>query len=101
MLRTRGGLLGTIEVGTVFPSDGRDAEMKVDFKKGILKREGGAACLHTREDSAPLLALPDPPSILEKIVRALIDWDRSPVDIRGCYLAVRLIDLAYLSTGHS
>ena len=100
MLSTGRGVLGTIEVGNVFPSDGRDGEMKVDFQEGILKLEGSAVRLYTKSGCQTLPVLPDPPSILEKIVGALIDGDRPPVGIRDCYLAVRLIDEAYVAAGN-
>ncbi len=100
ILRTRRGVLGTIEVGNVFPSDGRDAEMKVDFQKGMLKLEGGAVRLYTVGGSETLPTSPNSSSVLEKIVGALINGDRPPVGIRDCYLAIRLIDQAYIAAGN-
>jgi len=100
MLRTGRGVLGTIEVGNVFPSDGRDGEMKVDFQNGVLKLEGDAVRLYTAAGPETLPVLPDPPSILEKLIDTFIAGDKPPVGIRDCYLAVRLIDQAYLAAGN-
>ncbi len=100
MLRSGSGVLGTIEVGNVFPADGRDAEMKIDFQDGILKLERGALKLYTANGEQTLPAFDVQPSVLERIVGALVKGDKPPVGLRDCYLAVRLIDQAYLAAGN-
>ena len=99
MLSSGSGVLATLEVGNVFPADGRDAEMKIDFQDGILKLERGVVRLYTAEGERTLAPPDEQPSVLEQIVGAFVKGDRPPVGLGDCYLAVRLIDQAYLAAG--
>lgn len=99
MLSSGSGVLATLEVGNVFPADGRDAEMKIDFQDGILKLERGVVRLYTAEGERTLAPPDEQPSVLERIVGAFVKGDRPPVGLGDCYLAVRLIDQAYLAAG--
>ena len=101
LLKTKKGVLGTIEVGNGFPREGTDGQLKVAFRDAILIDNDGEISLETaegRETQRP----PDdqPASVLRRTLDAAVKGDPPPVGIRDCYNAVRLIDLAYLAAGN-
>ena len=49
LLRSTGGILGTIEVGNGFPRDGSDGEWKIDGRDAILTMKEGILKLATAE----------------------------------------------------
>jgi predicted dehydrogenase len=105
LLKSRNGVLGTVEVGNGYPSmDGGDGELKVAFRDGILKSEGTGFKLHTAAGVESFPAAPNPGSVLASILRQTIEaiarGDKPPVNVRDCYLTVRLIDLAYIAAGN-
>ena len=100
LVRSKSGVLGTIEVGNGFPRDGTDANLKVAFERAILKMEGERIVLETPDDSYDLPTDDDAPSVLRRSVDAAVRGDPPPVSVADCYRAVRLIDLAYIAAGN-
>ncbi len=101
LIKSASGVLGTIEVGNGFPSEGTDGQWKVAFRDAILISNKDEVTLETA-DGARILPPPDGPSpdILRHTVEAASRGDDPPVSVRDCYLAVRLIDLAYIAAGN-
>ena len=100
LVRSGKGVLGTIEVGNVFPTDGRDAELKVAFENGLLKTEGREVQLYTADGVEVIGPAWSRPPILRWTIEAAFGGGKPPVSVRDCYHAVRLIDLAYLAAGN-
>ena len=100
LVRTRSGVLGTIEVGNGFPRDGTDANLKVAFERAILKMEGERIVLESPDGSYDLSNDDDEPSVLRRSLDAAMRGDSPPVSVADCYRAVRLIDLAYIAAGN-
>ena len=101
LLRSGRGVIGTIEVGNGFPRDGTDGDWKVGFRDAILTLHDGEVRLETAEGQS---VLPPPPGpafdALRLTLEAARDGGAPPVSVRDCYLAVRLIDLAYIAAGN-
>ena len=103
LLRSSGGILGTIEVGNTFPRDGTDGEWKIAGRDAILVLGAGggqAPALRlitaTGEESMP--GDPPEPLALTALRDALDHWRRGappPIGVEDCARAVRLVDQAY------
>jgi predicted dehydrogenase len=105
LLKSKKGVLGTVEVGNGFPSmDGGDGELKVAFRDGILKSDGSGYKLYTVDGVQTFPPAGQTGSVLAAILRQTIeasaDGRKPPVNVRDCYLTVRLIDLAYMAAGN-
>ena len=100
LIRSKSGVLGTIEVGNGFPRDGTDANLKIAFQRAILKMEGDRIVLETPNDSYDLPTDDDAPTVLRRSLDAAVRGDPPPVSVADCYRAVRLIDLAYIAAGN-
>jgi len=100
LVRSKSGVLGTIEVGNGFPRDGTDANLKVAFERAILRMEGERIVLETPSDSTYLPNDDDAPSVLRRSLDAAVQGDPPPVSVADCFRAVRLIDLAYIAAGN-
>ena len=103
LLRSAGGVLGTIEVGNTFPWDGTDGEWKIAFRDAILVAKDGVTRLHTADGEEVIPEEPDAaaiPDLLRRTLTAALRGDRPPVGVEDCYRAVRLIDLAYIAAGN-
>jgi predicted dehydrogenase len=103
LVKSGKGALGTVEVGNGFPRDGTDGDVKVAFRDAILTSEGETVTLETAtgpEVIDPLGAPPGPAGALRMTIEAAARGDKPPISVHDCYLAVRLIDLAYLSAGN-
>lgn len=100
LVRSKSGILGTIEVGNGFPRDGTDANLKVAFERAILRMEDDRIVLETPDDSYDLSTNDDAPSVLRRSLDAAVQGDPPPVSVADCYKAVRLIDLAYIAAGN-
>jgi predicted dehydrogenase len=98
LLRTPGGVLGTIEVGNTFPGQGADGEWKLAGRDALLlQRDGSVRCV-TREGEQKLADAPGEPLPAIAIRDALARWQngKAPaVGVDDCYRAIRLIDEAY------
>ena len=102
LLRSAGGVLGTIEVGNLFPRDGTDGEWKVSGRDALLVLKEDTLRLITAggEETAP--ASPAEPLALTELRDALDHWRTGaapPVTVHDCLRAVRLIDRAYALAG--
>jgi predicted dehydrogenase len=103
LLKSKQGVLGTIETGNGFPRDGTDGEWKVAFRGAILTFKDGVLKLNTSQGEVMLpCELPDNPSamVLRQTMAAAARGDQPPISVHDCYRAVRLIDLAYMAAGN-
>ena len=98
LLRTRAGVIGTVEVGNVFPGSGADGEWKLAGRDALLVQQGGAVrCITAAGDSK--LAEPPSEQLAAVALRdALARWQRGEPPSTGpedCYRAMRIVDRAY------
>ena len=101
LLRSGRGVIGTIEVGNGFPRNGTDGDWKVGFRDAILMLHDDEVRLETAEGQSVLPPSPGPGfDVLRLTLEAARDGGTPPVSVRDCYLAVRLIDLAYIAAGN-
>ncbi|MCH8207305.1 MAG: Gfo/Idh/MocA family oxidoreductase [Chloroflexi bacterium] len=100
LVRSKKGVLGTVEVGNAFPGDGTDAALKVAFRDAILRMEDGRVVLETSDGLEELPVDDDSPSVLRRSIEAAVKGESPPVSVADCYRAVRLIDLAYIAAGN-
>lgn len=99
LVRSKSGVLGTIEVGNGFPRDGTDANLKVAFERALLRMEGERIVLETPDGADDLSNDDEAPSVLRRSLDAAMRGNSPPVSVADCYRAVRLIDLAYIAAG--
>jgi len=102
LVRSAGGVLGTIEVGNTFPRIGTDGESKIAWRDAILTLKDDTLRLTTAsgEETAP--GDPAEPIALTALRDALDHWRRGqppPISVHDCLRAVRLIDQAYAMAG--
>jgi predicted dehydrogenase len=98
LVRSAGGILGTIEVGNTFPRAGTDAEWKVAGRDAILVLRDGAIRLTTADAEEVTAGEPSEPLALTALRDALDHWRRGappPASVHDCLRAVRLIDRGY------
>ncbi len=103
LVKSNGGVLGTVEIGNGFPRDGTDGEWKVALQDAILTFKDGVLKLNTGDGEEILPSgLPENASAmsLRETIAAASRGDSPPVGIRDCYHAVRLIDMAYIAAGN-
>ena len=98
LLRSAGGILGTIEVGNGFPRVGTDGEWKIAGRDAILTLKDGVLKLATARGDE-ITPCPDSeiryrPAI-EDTLEAWQRGDAPPISVHDCLRAVRLIDQAY------
>ena len=101
LVKSRKGILGTVEVGNGFPRNGTDGQLKVAFRDAILISSGSDIKLETSEEEKTLPP-PESPggSVLRQTIEAAVKGEKPPVSVHDCYRAVRLIDLAYIAAGN-
>lgn len=98
LVRSASGVLGTIEVGNVYPRDGTDGEWKVSGRDALLILKDGTIRLVTAAGETTMPGEPAEPLPLLVLRDTLERWRRGappPVSVEDCYRAVRLIDEAY------
>jgi predicted dehydrogenase len=103
LLRSSGGILGTIEVGNTFPRDGTDGEWKIAGRDAILVLNLGggqapALRLITGGGEETMAGEPPEPLALTALRDALDHWRRGappPISVEDCARAVQLVDQAY------
>jgi predicted dehydrogenase len=98
LVRSASGVLGTIEVGNLFPRDGTDGEWKIAGRDGILTLRDGVLRLATAAGDEETPGAPAEPLALTALRDALDCWRRGappPIGAADCARAVRLIDRAY------
>jgi predicted dehydrogenase len=98
LLRSAGGILGTVEVGNGFPRVGTDGEWKIAGRDAILTLKDGVLKLATAQGDE-ITPCPDDEIRYRPAIRdALETWQRGappPISVHDCLRAVRLIDQAY------
>jgi len=98
MLRSAGGVLGTVEVGNGFPRVGTDGEWKIAGRDGILTMKDGVLKLATSGGDETLPGTDVTAPYFTTLRDALDHWQRGappPIGVNDCLRAVRLIDQAY------
>jgi predicted dehydrogenase len=98
MLRSASGILGTIEVGNVFPRDGTDGEWKLAGRDAILTMKDGVVKLATTDGDKILPGVDLTAPYFTSVRDALDHWQQGkapPISVHDCLRAVRLIDQAY------
>lgn len=98
LLRTRAGVLGTIEVGNTFPGKGADAEWKLAGRDALLVQRDGSLRCTTAAGEQELAAPPSEPLPALALRDALTRWQMGQPPATGvedCYRAMRLVDQAY------
>jgi predicted dehydrogenase len=105
LLRSAGGVLGTIEVGNTVPYDGTDGELKIAGRDAMLvSYHDHTLRILTAQGEETTSAAPAAP-LYPTAVRDILDhWRRGgppPVGVRDCLRVVRLIDQAYERAGRS
>jgi predicted dehydrogenase len=102
LLRSAGGVLGTVELGNTFPRDGTDAEFKLAGRDALLLMRDGTLRLETASGAETMPGEPAEPLALTALRDALDQWRRGgapPMSVHDCLRAVRLIDRAYELAG--
>lgn len=102
LVRSTGGILGTIEVGNTFPRDGTDGEWKIAGRDAILLLTDEAVRLITADGEETTPGQPPEPLALTALRDALDHWRRGappPISVHDCSRAVRLVDQAYVVAG--
>jgi predicted dehydrogenase len=102
LLRSAGGILGTIEVGNGFPRVGTDGEWKVAGRDGILTLKDGVLKLASATGDEVEKCTEIEAPYVTAIRDALEAWQRGaapPISVHDCAQAVRLIDQAYALAG--
>lgn len=98
LLRSAGGILGTVEVGNGFPRVGTDGEWKIAGRDAILTLKDGVLKLATARGDE-VTPCPDDEIRYRPAIRDALDaWQRGaapPISVHDCLRAVRLIDQAY------
>ena len=103
LVKSRKGVLGTIETGNGFPHDGTDGEWKAAFRDAILTFKDGVLKLNTANGQEILpseLKENASAKVLRETLKAASRGEKPPISVHDCYRAVRLIDLAYIAAGN-
>lgn len=98
LLRAANGVLGTIEVGNVFPGTGADAEWKLAGRDALLVQRGTRLACTTSAGEVELPALSTEPLPAVALREALSRWRQGKPPLTGpedCYRAMRVVDRAY------
>jgi predicted dehydrogenase len=98
LLRSKSGVLGTIEVGNTFPRLGTDGESKIAWRDALLVSKDDTVRLTTASGDEATSGAPAEPIALTALRDALDHWRRGappPISVHDCLRAVRLIDQAY------
>ena len=98
LLRSSGGVLGTVEVGNLFPRDGTDGEAKLAGSGGLLSERNGVLTLQTRDGATTESGEPAEPLAKLALRDILERWRRGVpplVSVHDLLPVVRLIDRAY------
>lgn len=98
LLRTQEGVLGTVEVGNVFPGRGADGEWKLAGRDVLLVQQDGAVRCMTAGGEQRLAEPPAEPLAAVALRDALVRWQRGEAPACGpedCYRAMQVVDRAY------
>ena len=98
VLRTPGGVLGSIEVGNTFPGQGADGEWKLAGRDALLVQQGGSVHCMTTQGKQEVSAPPPEPLPAIALRDILGRWRESRPPATGpedCWRAMRVVDEAY------
>jgi predicted dehydrogenase len=98
LLRTPGGVLGTIEVGNTFPTQGADGEWKLAGRDALLVQQGGSVRCATAAGEQEVAEPPAEPLAVIAVRDILARWQSGQPPATGpedCYRAMRVADQAY------
>ena len=98
-LRSRTGVIGTVEVGNGFPRDGTDGEWKLAGRDAILTMKDGVLKLATAAGDEMFPGTDVTAPYFTTLRDALDAWQNgkaAPIGVQDCLRAVRLIDQAYV-----
>jgi predicted dehydrogenase len=103
LLRSAGGVLGTVEVGNTFPRNGTDREWKVSGRDALLVL-GPDDTIHlvTADGEETMPGAPPEPLARVAVREALEHFVRGappPISVHDTLRAVELIDQAYALAG--
>ncbi len=102
LVRSSGGVLGTIEVGNTFPRDGTDGQLKIAGRDAILLLTGDTLHLVTAHGEETMPGEPTEPLAKTALRDALDHWRRGappPISAHDCARVATLIDQAYELAG--
>ena len=98
LLRSESGIVGTVEVGNLYPGKGGDGEWKLSGSDALLSlREGTLRCV-TSAGEQDFPGQPDEQPSAAALRDALARWQRGEppaVGIEDAWRAARLVDAAY------
>jgi predicted dehydrogenase len=103
LIRSKSGVLGTIEAGNGYPRDGTDGEWKAAFRDAILTFKDNVLKLNTGDGEEILPSeMADAPAALalRDAISCAAAGRPAPISMRDCYYAVRLIDMGYIAAGN-
>jgi predicted dehydrogenase len=98
LLRGPGGVVGTIEVGNVYPGKGADGEWKLAGRDALLVQEAGSVRCITASGEQKLAEPPAEQLAAVALRDALERWQRGEPPAAGpedCYRAMKVVDEAY------
>jgi predicted dehydrogenase len=98
LLRGAGGVIGTIEVGNVYPSNGADGEWKLAGRDALLVQQGGAVRCITASGEKKIAEPPAEQLAAVALRDALERWQRGTPPATGpedCWRAMKVVDEAY------
>jgi predicted dehydrogenase len=98
LLRSTGGVLGTVEVGNTVPRDATDGEWKIAGRDAILRLVDGTMRTVTAEGEANVPAVPAEPLSLTGLRDALDRWRGGAppaTSVHDSLAVAELIDQAY------
>ena len=98
LVRSRGGVLGTIEVGNTVPRDATDGEWKIAGRDAILRLVDGTMRLVTADGEETAPATPGEPLSLTGLRDVLDRWRRGAApatSVQDSLAVAELIDQAY------
>ena len=105
LLRSSGGVLGTVELGNTVPDAGSDGEFKIAGRDATLVGYHDDTLRVITPDGEEAIADPPAQALYPTAVRDILDhWRRGippPVSVHDLLRVVRLIDQAYAIAGRS
>jgi predicted dehydrogenase len=102
MLRSASGILGTVEVGNVFPRNGTDGEWKIAGRDAILTMKDGTMKLATAKGDETLPGADVTTPYFIALRDVLDHWKRGappPISVHDWLRSAQLIDEAYECAG--
>ena len=98
LLRSKSGILATIETGNTFPGQGSDADWRLSGSHALLTVRAGAVWSTTPSGATQIAEVPSEPLAAIALRDALERWRKGQppaTGIEDCYRAMRLVDDAY------